>query len=212
MGRIGEGGKENMLWICAALAALAVGALRGGSLRHYARRPLRGLWMPCAALLLAAVPEKAGRWLGAALRWELTAILVWGLLAWFVVRNLDRRGMKWVALGAGIQGAACLIGGARPVGLGLGGGLAALWRGGAHAGHAIAEGLGGLSHGFFSGIVRMIGDVAEGLLHAVTRLLHPQGLVLLGGALMGIGVFLLVLDIMCPPAQAKQPEGFRAGV
>ena len=90
-----------MALVCVALIAVAVGALRGGSLRYYPSRPLRWLWMLGAALLLAAVWTSA-EWLGfRPMRLPRFApLLGWTLAALFIMGNLSRRGMKLVALGA----------------------------------------------------------------------------------------------------------------
>ena len=196
-----------MVWILTAAAALAVGALRGGSLRHYARRPFRGGWMLCAALLLALVQARPGR--GPVPPGGWAALLPLGLLALFVARNLHRRGMKWVALGAGIQVAACLMGGGA-LGAGPGGGLTARWRDAIHMGHGLTDGLAKLSYGLCSGIAKMMGDVGAGLLRGANWFFRPGWLSLAGGALACVGMFMLVMDIMRPPARAQGAQ-FRTG-
>lgn len=213
-----------MALVCVALIAVAVGALRGGSLRYYPSRPLRWLWMLGAALLLAAVWTSA-EWLGfRPMRLPRFApLLGWTLAALFIMGNLSRRGMKLVALGTLLQLVGRLEGGGPLVGMGAGSWLDTLCSACAHGAHRLTEGLskplrGGLDWlgKFFQEFLGGLGEFLQRLMNAlgdaVIWLFQPQGLALAGYAVLCAGVFLLVQDIICAPKENGERQSFRVKV
>lgn len=98
------------LVVCAVLAALALGALRGGSLDALGALPLRRLRL----VVLAALSQLAGTVAGGPLHGLGLAVSA-ALLVWFLAANRGLRGTGLVALGLLANALVITANGAMPV-------------------------------------------------------------------------------------------------
>ena len=175
--------------------ALLTGLVRGGSLRHYIDRPLRGVYLPCLAFLLEAALDKLPGWLNLAPRVCLIGevSLQYALLLVFCLINIHRRGMKLLMLGVLMNMAVIFANGfqmpvaefAREI-PSLEGTIARI-----DAGELMEYAVKGPQAPLY-----FLGDV-------IYLPLLPGGLGSAGDFLLGAGVFVLLLDMMKSPRKKE---------
>lgn len=176
--------------------ALLAGLIRGGSLRHYIDRPLRGVLLPCLAFLLEASLSKLPGWLNLPPQVCLVGevALQYALLTAFCLLNIRRRGMKLLSLGVLLNMAVIFANGFQmPVGE-FARDIAALQPTIARidCGELIEYAVRGPEAPLY-----FLGDV-------IYLPFLPNGLASAGDLLLGGGVFLLLLDMMKPvPKEEK---------
>lgn len=185
-----------MILVYLIALALLVGLIRGGSLRHYIDRPLRGVYLPCLAFLLEAALDKLPGWLNLAPRVCLIGevALQYALLLLFCLLNRRRRGMKLMMLGVLMNMAVIFANGfqmpvadfARQI-PSLQGTLARI-----DAGELMEYAIKGPDCPLY-----FLGDV-------IYLPFLPGGLASAGDFLLGAGVFVLLLDMMKSPRKKEE--------